>query len=93
MDRSGRAQTAGFRVNSYSLDTPRYLSIWYRTNQAYIQDDWKIPPKLTLNLGFRYEMNTAPISGDNRLSDLSFTTPNPAAGGRLGVPRQESRVP
>jgi hypothetical protein len=82
---SGLASLLLGQVNNYSLDTPRYLSTWYRTNQAYIQDDWKVSRKLMLNLGFRYEMNQAPISGDDRLSDLSFSTPNPAAGGRLGA--------
>ena len=47
-------------VNNYALDTPRYLTALYRTHQAYIQDDWRISRKLTLNLGFRYSMNIAP---------------------------------
>jgi hypothetical protein len=41
--------------------------------------------KLTLNLGFRYELNLAPISVDDKISDFSPTTPNPGAGGILGA--------
>ena len=72
-------------VNNYALDTPRYLTALYRTHQAYIQDDWRISRKLTLNLGFRYSMNIAPMSVDDKISDFSPTTPNPGAGGLPGA--------
>ena len=32
-----------------------------------MQDDWKITPKLTLNLGLRYEFQTNPIEPHNQL--------------------------
>lgn len=34
---------------------------------TYFQDDWKVTPKLTLNLGLRYELNTAPTEAANRI--------------------------
>ncbi len=71
-------------VNNDNLDTVRYVTLVYRTHQGYIQDDWKVSRRLTLNLGFRFDANLAMHAPDDRLSDLDLSLANPKAGGRLG---------
>ncbi|MGA3098154.1 MAG: TonB-dependent receptor [Bryobacteraceae bacterium] len=53
----------------------------------YAQDDWKIDPKLTLNIGVRYELETPPVQKLGRFSvfnpyapDTSTYTSCPAGG-------------
>jgi hypothetical protein len=48
---------------------------------AYIQDDWRFRPTLTLNLGLRYEMSTVPFDTHGELSNIyNFSDPLPHCG-------------
>ena len=72
-------------ADSGSLDTVRYIGQQFTYWAGYVQDDWRITPKLVLNLGLRWETTLPPVEEQNRWSDFSPTTPNPAAGGILGA--------
>src|SRR5439155_12793883 len=52
---------------------------------GYWQDDFKATPRLTLNLGFRYEIPQPVREARDRLSGFDPSLANPGADGRLGA--------
>jgi hypothetical protein len=57
----------------------------WRETAFYAADDFKVTRRLTLNIGLRWEIIGGLFEVAGRMSGLSFSTPNPTAGGRLGA--------
>ena len=57
----------------------------YFDASGFVQDDWNVNSRLTLNLGVRYDYLGPNHEVLNRMSFLNPNLPNPAAGGRLGA--------
>jgi hypothetical protein len=74
----GAAQTAW-------IPTPQDIGMRTRYWAAFVQDDYKVSQKLTLNLGFRYEIPTPVSEAHDRQSWMDPSVPNPGAAGLPGA--------
>jgi hypothetical protein len=73
------------QADSGQIDTVRFIGQQFYYVAGFAQDDWRVTPKLVLNLGLRYDINLPPTGLEDRWSDFSPTTPNPAAGNIPGA--------
>jgi hypothetical protein len=68
--------------SAYSLSSYFVAQLRNRSNFAYLQDDWKVSPKLTVNIGLRYEYTTPYWEEKNRQANFN---PSLAASNPLGA--------
>lgn len=65
-------QPAGFSVGDRS-GNPRTFNFKYFA--PYVQDDWKVTAKLTLNLGVRWDFRTTPYESNDRMGWRDLANP------------------
>jgi hypothetical protein len=72
-----------------SARTVQAVNTHYRERDFsfYVQDDYKVSSKLTLNLGLRWQLISGLYETSGFMSTLDLTRPNPAAGNRPGALR------
>jgi hypothetical protein len=60
--------------SQYELANLLVVNLRQRLHYAYLQDNFKVSPRLTLNLGIRYEFSTPIYEDQNRLSNYDPQT-------------------
>ncbi len=71
-------------VSGGSIGVRPFFAFHAWMSGLYVQDDWKLTPRLTLNLGMRYDKVSAPVERWNRHSNFDPWIPNSSTG-TLGV--------
>lgn len=76
---TGGAPLATFILGTISAfsNTPVEVPGYYRWHYyaGYFQDDWRITPKLTINAGLRYELETPRMEKYNNQAFINLSTP------------------
>jgi hypothetical protein len=83
-------------VRSANLDQSQGISMEAFATTLFVQDDWRITRRLTLNLGLRYDFQKQPVERHNRLMQFDMTGRSSVSGltgravyaGVNGEPRQ-----
>jgi Carboxypeptidase regulatory-like domain/TonB dependent receptor len=79
-------------VSFISLPRPP-MDVYNWEQGFFFQDDWKVTPRLTLNLGLRYELITPFVENHDLLAnfDPNFVDPNTGNKGRFVIPSDRTR--
>jgi Carboxypeptidase regulatory-like domain/TonB dependent receptor len=92
----GLPTSGGFDINAFRTDQSKYMAL-------FVQDDWRVRPNLTINLGLRFEHEFPTSERFNRsVNGFDFTVANPIAAAAIAaytanpipqVPASQFKVP
>ena len=51
-----------------NVQTGNNIHLHFKAMAPYIQDDWKVTPRLTLNMGVRYDYSPVPYEEQNHFA-------------------------
>jgi outer membrane receptor protein involved in Fe transport len=69
------------QANVYTSGNAERSGYW----AGYVQDNFKVTPKLTFNYGLRYDLYRPTVDAHNHLAWMDPAAPNPAIGGFPGT--------
>jgi hypothetical protein len=88
----------GFEFASFLLggvsSTTQWAPVAYQNEKSqtgiFLQDNWKLTRRLTLDYGIRWDYGTYPREEHGRNGSIGLSVPNPSASGRLGANQFEA---
>jgi len=95
---SGGGYSTTNNMANASISSFTYTHFVQQYMAGYVQDDWKVTPKLTLNIGLRYEYFTPKREQADQLANFVWTggsvTPNGAVGSfQFVMPESQKNQP
>jgi hypothetical protein len=68
------------QTNTAAITTPLVGRLRHRYYGIFINDNWRITPKLTLDFGLRYDLQTPMFERDNRMTTFDLNPQSPTYG-------------